>query len=780
MFGEIGIVNDHKKRGFYKKTEDRGLPAMCLGLAPDHTSDTYRFLRLNTMTIRTSRDVIWLKMLYGEYKKLKIVHAVHEVSDDEDEDRIKVVHQNIPIVVAPPDDDSVPDTTTAENDHDDNPVVQDVPTINPGVQPLQPRMSLRSHGPVPPPTKVYPKTLHPKVHNALKKIADGNPSAQAMLSKGEESEHGRDKNANNPAISEDGRELVNFMMDEVLFLEMEGMFSTSEVKAAFKDKFEIPDSFDEAWNHKDEFQQKKWREAITKELQKMTDLEVWQIIKKSAKPKERRCVKHRWVFEIKRSGVFRARLVACGYSQIPGIDFEESFSPVANDVTTRILIIAEMMYKLKSKLVDVETAFLHGKIGEGEEIYMNVPEGVEHEDDECLKLNKTIYGLVQAARAFFKTLSSSLMEIGYVQSKIDSCLFVKRSEKGIGFISVHVDDCLMVGTEEILEESIHSLKRFFKLKVEDELRDHLSCEIVFSENKNKAWIGQPHLIKKLEKKFGDLVRAKYDYKTPGTPGFGIRLTKEDENGLTEEDQKIYRSGVGMLLYLVKHSRPDIANPVRELSKGMQKASPAAFAELKRVIRFVLNTKNYGLKLEPILQGDDQVWNMVVYTDSDWAGDKDTRKSVSGYVIFLCGVPILWKSKGQKLISMSSTEAEWYSLSEAAKEIKFVTQLLLSMEIPVKLPVIVRVDNIGAIFMSENVSTSSRTKHVDIRSKFVMEFVEDGFLKIIFVKSEGNVSDILTKNVSGETYESHVDKYVAERSYWNGTNATMNFREGVRE
>ena len=164
---------------------------------------------------------------------------------------------------------------------------------------------------------------------------------------------------------------------------------------------------------------------------------------------------------------------------------------------------------------------------------MNAPEGVEHEDDECLKLNKTIYGLVQAARAFFKTLSSSLTEIGYVQSKIDSCLFVKRSEKGIGFISVHVDDCLMVGTEEILEESIHSLKHFFKLKVEDELRDHLSCEIVFSENKTKAWIGQPHLIKKLEKKFGDLVRAKYDYKTPGTPGFGIRLTKEDENGLTE-------------------------------------------------------------------------------------------------------------------------------------------------------------------------------------------------------------------------------------------------------
>lgn len=219
----------------------------------------------------------------------------------------------------------------------------------------------------------------------------------------------------------------------------------------------------------------------------------------------------------------------------------------------------------------------------------------------------------------------------------------------------------------------------------------------------------------------------------------------------------------MLLYLVKHSRPDIANPVRELSKCNTGATPAALKELKRVIRFVLNTKDFGLKLKPAFVKKDKKWYLVVYTDADWAGDKDSRISTTGFVIYLCGCPIMWRSRAQKSISLSSAESEWYALSDAAKEIKFVVQLLITMEIPVELPVIVRVDNIGAIFMSENVSTSSRTKHVDLRTKFVMEYVEDEFIKIIFVKSEDNTSDILTKNVSGDVYDAHVKEYVADRN-----------------
>jgi hypothetical protein len=149
-----------------------------------------------------------------------------------------------------------------------------------------------------------------------------------------------------------------------------------------------------------------------------------------------------------------------------------------------------------------------------------------------------------------------------------------------------------------------------------------------------------------------------------------------------------------------------------------------------------------------------LWELNIYSDSDWAGDKDNRKSVTGFIIFLLGAPVMWRSEAQGSVALSSTEAKFYALSKSAKEIKFIVQVLTSMGIPVKIPVVVRVDNVGAIFMSENVSTSLRTKHVDTRYHSVREFVEEGFVKIVFVRSEDNVSDPFTKNTPGSIYDNN--------------------------
>ena len=535
-------------------------------------------------------------------------------------------------------------------------------------------------------------------------------------------------------------------------------------QSAWKDIFENPSNYDEAWNHPDPWQREKWREAILLEFKKMEDHKVWKKIPRTQMPKNRRCVKCKWIFEIKRSGIFRSRLVACGYSQVPGVDFTEFYSPVVNDVTIRILLVAEIVWKLVSRLIDVETAFLHGELAEGEEIYMECPDGMSREEWECLMLLKTIYGLVQAARAFFKRYLKVLKLCGFRQSPADPCLMVRRNKLGVVYMALHVDDCYGLGHPKAVENAIHMIKDHFNLTIEPNLMDYLSCEIRFDRLKEKAWLGQPHLIKNLDKKFGEMVKSGQTYRTPGTPGLGIIRPKEGDLTISEEDQTLYRSGVGMLLYLVKHSRPDIANSVRELSKSMSGATEAAFKELKRVIKFVLDTRTYGLKLQPKAVTEDEHWSMTVFTDSDWAGDKDNRISITGSIVFLLGAPILWKSKAQKSVSLSSTEAEYYALSEAAKEIKFVVQILLSMGIPVQLPVIVRVDNMGAIFMSENASASSRTKHVDTRYHFVREFVEDGFIRIVFVRTVDNVSDSFTKNVTGDIYEAHVKEFIADRTY----------------
>ena len=221
----------------------------------------------------------------------------------------------------------------------------------------------------------------------------------------------------------------------------------------------------------------------------------------------------------------------------------------------------------------------------------------------------------------------------------------------------------------------------------------------------------------------------------------------------------------MLLYLVKHSRPDISNAVRELSKCMDRADYDAFKELRRVVKYVLDTPDYGLKIEPKVDNENMEWNLIVYSDSDWAGDKENRMSITGFIIFAHGVPITWKSRQQKSLAMSSSEAEYYALTEAAKEVKFVVQILITMGVNVVLPVIVRVDNIGAIWMAENASAGSRTKHVELKYHFIRQYVEEGFIKIVFVHTDDTTSDVFTKNVTGEILERHTGQFVIDHKLY---------------
>jgi len=164
------------------------------------------------------------------------------------------------------------------------------------------------------------------------------------------------------------------------------------------------------------------------------------------------------------------------------------------------------------------------------------------------------------------------------------------------------------------------------------------------------------------------------YCTPGTPG----QTDEDKK-ISKEDQKVYQSAVGMLLYLLKYLHPCLANPLHKLSKALDGASQGTFKELKRVIKFVLNTANYGLKIQPELEQEGKPWHLTVFSDSDYTGDAETRISVTGFCVFLMGIPISWKSRAQRSVMLSSSEAKFVALSEAAKEIKSLSKSCYLLE-----------------------------------------------------------------------------------------------------
>ena len=195
-----------------------------------------------------------------------------------------------------------------------------------------------------------------------------------------------------------------------------------------------PQSFQEAWWDPDLISREKWREAIRLEFKKMLDMGVWRHVKRNDRPNDCRLVGCRWVFKVKRNGVYRARLVAKGFSQIPGVDFTDNYSPVVNDVTFRVVVARMIIENMKGKVVDTDNAFLNGDLEH--EIYMKIPEGYDEvinprvDKEDCLILQKAIYGLVQAARQFWKKIVDKMQEGGFKLSEADPCMMYKEDEKG--------------------------------------------------------------------------------------------------------------------------------------------------------------------------------------------------------------------------------------------------------------------------------------------------------------------------------------------------------------
>ena len=292
------------------------------------------------------------------------------------------------------------------------------------------------------------------------------------------------------------------------------------------------------------------------------------------------------------------------------------------------------------------------------------------------------------------------------------------------------------------------------------MTEFVGCSMKFDDNRKRVFMHQPDLISNLKRNFGEEVSKLRTYLTAAGTGEIIRKAKEGDVILDQEEITTYRSGVGMLLYLIKFSRPDLANSVRELSKVMGTATNGHFRSMLRVVKFVIDSEHRMLMFDVNkFQNNLDIWNLHAYCDSDYSGDGDERRSITGYCIYLQGCLIGWKSRAQRNVTLSSTEAEYVAVSEVCTEILFIKQVMEFLRLKIKLPITVNCDNVEAIFLSYIWKTSQRTKHVDIRYHFVREFVEDGIIKIRFVKSTNNTADIFTKNVKGDDYERHSNQFM---------------------
>ena len=264
---------------------------------------------------------------------------------------------------------------------------------------------------------------------------------------------------------------------------------------------------------------------------------------------------------MKDDGRFRARTVAKGFSQIAGKDFHENFAPVVNDATFHLILVLKALMNLEAGQFDIETAFLYGDLDE--EIWMQLPDGYSDYVKEvanktisstthCVKLKKALYDLVQAARQWWKKFKDVMKSINYHPSEMDPCLFIKEKDNHQkSFVIIYVDDGRIFGTKEDIKETIQALNETFKVKDLGVLKNFVGCKLIQPlQEPGTIYIHQPKLLKHLKESFESLITTTKVFKAPAGPKTVIMRPEPDDPLISTDEQTTYRSGVGMLLYLV--------------------------------------------------------------------------------------------------------------------------------------------------------------------------------------------------------------------------------------
>lgn len=513
---------------------------------------------------------------------------------------------------------------------------------------------------------------------------------------------------------------------------------------------------------------KEWVLAVAEEHDRMVKSGAWHAIPKEEVPEGETVLSSTWAMKKKANGLCRARINARGYEQRDGEHYKEDnkAAPVVNDTTFHIILILMLLAGWHAEVLDVKGAFLCGVFEDGEQIYMAVPEGFEsyYEAGTVLHLLKTLYGLKQAAYAFWIQLLKAFYDMKYKRSKADPCLYYDWTDLGLVLWISWVDDCLVVGTTEAVARAKEEMMNRFDCDEVGELEEYVGCKIDINREERSVKITQPVLLQSFVDEFE--LPDGYAPRTPAIAG-DVLVRGEIIDQVSNEEQKMYRSGVGKLLHMMRWSRTDTLNSVRELSRFMQGAVLAHVKAMKRVMKYCVGTPNRGMFLKPSGEWDgspDYEFKVTGRSDSDYAKDVERRRSVSGYSVFMNDAPVVSSCKMQGHVTLSVTEAELAAATQCAQDMLFVMRVIESIGLKVKKPMILQVDNKGAKDLTHNWSVGGRTRHINVREWFLRDLKEEGLIEVRWISGDENSADLFTKNLQGPLFEKHVRVYCGKDEY----------------
>uniref|UniRef100_A0A0A9BDA3 Uncharacterized protein n=1 Tax=Arundo donax TaxID=35708 RepID=A0A0A9BDA3_ARUDO len=484
-----------------------------------------------------------------------------------------------------------------------------------------------------------------------------------------------------------------------------------------------------------------WLAAMQAEFRALQDNGTWTLV---PRPPRANIISGKWIFKNKYHADgslerHKARWVVRGFTQRPGLDFDQTFSPVVKPATIRTVLHLAASRNWPLHQLDVKNAFLHGELTE--RVYCQQPAGFvdeQHPDHVCL-LRKSLYGLKQAPRAWFQRFATHLVHLGFVQSKSDSSLFMYRSGHDIAHLLLYVDDIVLSAcTDGLLRRIIELLRREFAMKDLGPLHFFLGIQVRRTE--------RGFFLSQEQYALDVLERAGMTNCKPAATPVDTKPKTSATAGTPASDPSFYRSIVGALQYLTL-TRPDIAYAVQQACLHMHAPRDAHWALVKRILRYVRGTMAKCLQLRR-----SSSTALIAYTDADWAGCPDTRRSTSGFCVFLGDSLVSWSSKRQAVVSRSSAEAEYRGVANVAAECSWLRHLLGELHVSIDKATLVYCDNVSAVYLTANPVHHGRTKHVELDVHFVRDKVALGELRVAHVPTRHQLADVMTKGLPTALFE----------------------------
>lgn len=487
---------------------------------------------------------------------------------------------------------------------------------------------------------------------------------------------------------------------------------------------------------------KLWEKGMKEELDQLLQNNTWILVNP---PPDRKVLRGKWVYKLKRGPhgeVLRhkARWVVRGFEQMDGQDFNETFASVVKPMSYKAIFAIAAALDLEIEQMDVKTAFLYGCVAE--EIYVEQPTGMGDGTSKVCRLLKALYGLKQAPRVWYNTLTAFLSDLGFKPLSADLSVFVR----GHVFIAVYVDDLLIIGPlKKETQEIKDALSKRFQMTDAGPVAYYLGMEITRDRPNRTIYLSQAGYIEKVIRDFG------FENMTP------VKIPMDPQQHLEKADdgyecpeylRKWYQRAVGSLMYAMLGTRPDLAFAVSIISRYASNPTDKHIQAVKRIFIYLQGTIDFVL----VYRGE--LLPLNGFTDADWAGDHDTRRSTSGFTFNVGSGALSWQSKRQPSVALSSCEAEYMSQTQATKEAIWLRALLKELDEAYESPMatIIHCDNQGAIALAKNPEFHARTKHIGIQHHYVRERVSDGEVELKFVPTEQQIADGLTKALPRDRFE----------------------------